>query len=47
MNMQLPRTVKELYTLVDECPRMEEGRKLSGEEDCANVDLEDDDEMES
>ena len=44
MNVRLPKTVKELYTVVDKCARMEEGRKLSGEEDCANVDSEDDDE---
>ena len=28
MNVWLPKTVKELYTLVDKCARMEEGRKL-------------------
>ena len=38
MNVRLPKTVKELYTLVDKCARMEEGRKLPGEEDCINVD---------
>ena len=47
MNMRLPKTVKDLYTLVDKCARMEEGRKLPGEEDCTNVDLEDDDESTS
>ena len=47
MNMRLPRTVKELYTLVDKCARMEEGRKLPGEEDCINMDSEDDDESTS
>ena len=47
MNMRFPKTVKELYTLVDKCTRMEEGRKLPGEEDCINVDLEDDDESTS
>ena len=40
MNVRLPKTVKELYTLVDKCARMEEGRKLPGEEDCINVDSE-------
>ena len=44
MNVRLPKTVKELYTLVDKCARMEEGRKLPGEEDCTNVDSEDEDE---
>ena len=33
MNVWLPKTVKELYTLVDKCARMEEGTKLPGEED--------------
>ena len=47
MNVRLPKTVKELYTLVDKCARMEDGRKLPGEEDCANVDSEDDDESTS
>ena len=47
MNVQLPKTVKELYTLVDKCAWMEEGRKLPGEEDCINVDAEDDDESTS
>ena len=47
MNVQFPKTVKELYTLVDKCARMEEGRKLPGEEDCTNVDSEDDDESTS
>ena len=47
MNVWLPKTVKELYTLVDKCARMEEGRKLRGEEDCINVDSEDDDESTS
>ena len=41
MNMWLPKTVKELYTLVDKCAWMEEERKLPGEEDCFNVDSED------
>ena len=39
--------MKELHTLVDKCARMEEGRKLPGEEDCINVDSEDDDESTS
>ena len=47
MNVRLPKTVKELYTLVDKCARMEEGRKLPGEEDCINVDSEEDDESTS
>jgi hypothetical protein len=40
----LPKTVKELYTLVDKCARVEKGRKLSREEDCVDIDSEDDDE---
>ena len=28
MNVRLPKTVKELYTLVDKCAWMEEGKKL-------------------
>ena len=47
MNVQLPKTMKELYTLVDKCARMEEGRKLFGEEDCINIDSEEDDESTS
>ena len=47
MNIRLPKTVKELYTLVDKCARMEEGRKFTREEDCTNVDSEDDDESTS
>ena len=47
MNVRLPKTVKDLYTLVDKCARMEEGRKLPGEEDCINVDLEDEHESTS
>ena len=47
MNVRLPKTVKELYTLVDKCARMEEGRKLPGEEDCTTVDSEDEDESTS
>ena len=47
MNVWLPKTVKELYTLVDKCAWMEEGMKLSGEEDCINIDSEDDDESTS
>ena len=38
MNFRLPKTVKELYTLVDKCARVEEGRKLLGEEDGVDVD---------
>jgi hypothetical protein len=44
MNVRLPKTVKELYTLGDKCARVEEGRKLPGEEDCVDIDSEDDDE---
>src|SRR3989337_4263169 len=44
MNVQLPKTMKKLYTLVDKCARVEEGRKLPGEEDCVDIDSEDDDE---
>ena len=32
---------------MDECARMEEGRKLPGEEDCINVDSEEEDESTS
>ena len=32
MNVRLPKTVKELYTLVDNYAQMEEGRKLPREE---------------
>ena len=44
MNVRLPKTVEELYTLVCKCARMEEGRKLPREQDFINVDSEDDDE---
>jgi hypothetical protein len=44
MNIRLTKTVNELYTLVDKCARVEEGRKLPGEEDCVDIDSEDDDE---
>ena len=47
MNVLLPKTVKELYTLVDKYARMEEGRKLPREKDCINVDSEDEDESTS
>ena len=47
MNVWLPKTVKELYTLADKCAQMEQGRKLPGEEDCIDVDSEDDDESTS
>ena len=47
MNVRLPKTVKELYTLADKCARMEEGRKLPGEEDFIDIDSEDDDESTS
>ena len=43
MNVRLPKTVKELYTMVDKCARVEEGRKLPGEEDFIDTDSEDDD----
>ena len=42
MNVWLPKTVKELYTLVDKCARVEEGRKHTGEVDCVDIDLEED-----
>ena len=47
MNVWLPKTVKEFYTLVDMCARMWEGRKLPREEHCTTVDSEDDDEATS
>ena len=47
MKIWLPKTVKELYTLVDKCARVEEGRKLPGEEDFIDTDSEDDDETTS
>src|SRR5215216_575516 len=47
MNVRLPKTVKELYTLVDKCAQIEEGRKFPGEQDCVNVDSKDDDESTS
>ena len=47
MNIRLPKTVNELYTLVDKFARVDEGRKLPGEEDVVDVDLEDDDEATS
>jgi hypothetical protein len=43
MNVQLPKTVNELYTLVDKCARVEEGRRLPGEEDGVDIDSDDDD----
>ena len=42
MIVQLLKTVKELYTLVDKCARVEEGRKFPREEDCIDIDSEDD-----
>ena len=30
MNIKLPKTMKESYTLLDKCARVEEGRKLLG-----------------
>nr|XP_020149757.1 formin-like protein 5 [Aegilops tauschii subsp. strangulata] len=47
MNIRLPKTVKELYTLVDECARVQVGRKLSSEEDGIDIDSEADDEATS
>ena len=38
MNVRLPKTMKELYTLVDKCAWVEEGRKLPGEEDFVDID---------
>ena len=43
MNVKLPKTVNELYTLADKCARAEEGRRLPGEDAGAEVDSEDDD----
>ena len=39
--------MKELYTLVDKCARVSEGRWLLGEEDAVDIDSEDDDEATS
>ena len=44
MNVRLPKTVNELYTLADKCAQAEEGRRPPGEEDGVEVDSEDDDE---
>ena len=46
MNVRLPKTVNELYTLVDKCARTEQGRRLPGE-DGIEVDSEDDDDATS
>ena len=43
MNVWLPKTVIEFYTLVDKCANIEDGRRLLGEEDGVVVDSEDDD----
>jgi hypothetical protein len=43
MNIRLPRTVNELYTLADKCARAEEGRRLPEEDAGVEVDSEDDD----
>ena len=43
MNVKLPKTVNELYTLADKCAHTEEGRRLPGEDASAKVDSEDDD----
>jgi hypothetical protein len=43
MNVRLPKTNNELYTLADKCARAEEGRRLPGEDAGAEVDSEDDD----
>mgnify|MGYP005813001691 CR=1 FL=1 len=43
MNVRLPKTVNELYTMVDKCARAEEGRRLQREEVGVEVDSEDDD----
>ena len=32
MNVRLPKTMKEIYPLLDKCARVEEGRRLPGEE---------------
>jgi hypothetical protein len=42
MNVRLPKTVNELYTLADKCARAEEGRSLPGEDAGTEVDSEDD-----
>ena len=43
MNVKLPKTVNELYTLADKCARAKEGRRLPGEDAGAEVDSKDDD----
>ena len=47
MNVWFPKTMKELYTLVYKCARVEKGRKLPWEEDCIDIDSEDDNESTS
>jgi hypothetical protein len=44
MNVWLPKTVNELYTLADKCARAQEGRRLPGEEEVVGVNSEDNDE---
>jgi hypothetical protein len=41
--MNKVRDISELYTLADKCARVEEGRKLSGEDASAGIDSEDED----
>jgi hypothetical protein len=43
MNVRLPKTVNELYTLADKCARTEEGRRLPVEEAGIEIDLDVDD----
>ena len=47
MNVRFSKTVKELYTLVDKCARVEEGSQLAEEEDGVDVNSEGDDEATS
>src|SRR3990170_5870516 len=42
MNVKLPKTVNELYTLADKCACTEEGRRLPTEDAGIEVDSEDD-----
>ncbi|KAI5006609.1 hypothetical protein ZWY2020_033852 [Hordeum vulgare] len=43
MNVKLPKTVNDLYTLATKCAQAEEGRRLSREEAGVGVDSDDDD----
>ncbi|KAI5006409.1 hypothetical protein ZWY2020_033652 [Hordeum vulgare] len=42
MNVKLPKTVNDLYTLANKCARAEEGRRLPGEHAGIKVDSDDD-----